>query len=75
MIDFGDFEVTLIKERVPEVKSDFLLSMYRCMKASLTSRRILALTSLFYCSIPETKSNQLLLYTINFSVFITKYTF
>lgn len=53
VIDFGDFEVTLVRKEIPEVKRDFLLLMYLCMNASLTSRRILALTSVFYFSILE----------------------
>jgi len=38
-------QIPLLDLEVPEVKRDFLLLMYRCMKASLISRRILALTS------------------------------
>ena len=51
VIDFGDFEVAWVRKKVPEVKRDFLLLIYRCMKASLTSSRILALTSELYFSI------------------------
>ena len=51
VIDFGNLEITLVRNEIPEVKRDFLLLMYLCMKASLTSRRILALTSELYLSI------------------------
>ncbi len=51
MVDFCDLEVAWVRERVPEVNKDLLLLMYRCMKASLTSSRILALTSELYLSI------------------------
>ncbi len=36
VVDFGDFEVALVRRVVPEVNNDFLLLMYRCMKASFT---------------------------------------
>lgn len=51
VVDFGYFEVAWVRHIVPDVKSDFLLLIYRCMKASLTSSRILALTSELYLSI------------------------